>query len=185
MSSDRVLPDKKLFDILEQGFRQIENSAAIVGGFLMLAAMILTSTDALMRYLLNHPLSFAYYLTEKYLLVGFMTLPMAWGFREGGYIRLMLIAGLPKRIVAIIIRSGLLVSAIYIATLAWLSGRNFWHIYMRGDVQMGVIDWPVAWSWVWVPLGLGILSIRLLFSVFGKTGMSDMPNLGEEETLCR
>jgi TRAP-type C4-dicarboxylate transport system permease small subunit len=153
---------------LERALRLVEVVAAIIGGIFMLAAMVLTSADAFMRYAFNAPIVLNFYLTEKYLLVGLMTLPMAWGFRTGGYIRLVSILYLlPPLATSVLLRCGLLVSAGYVATLAWLSGTHFWEVYQSGEVQMGVIDWPVAWSWLPVPVGLGLLALRLIMIVLG------------------
>jgi TRAP-type C4-dicarboxylate transport system permease small subunit len=153
---------------IDRVLRKIETAAAIVGGVMMLTAMVLTSLDAVLRYVFNWPLSFNFYLTENYLMVGLMTLPLAWGFRAGGYIRVMALAHvLPARPRGLLLRTGLCAGAIYIAALAWLSGAWFWEVYQRGDVRMGVIDWPVAWSLVWVPIGLGLFAIRLLAMSFG------------------
>jgi TRAP-type C4-dicarboxylate transport system permease small subunit len=166
---------------LDRVLRPIETAAAAVGGIFMLTAMLLTSADALMRYAFNAPIIFNFYLTEKYLLVGLMTLPMAWGFRTGGYIRLVsLLFLLPPLGRSVLLRIGLLVSVSYIAALAWLSGKHFWQVYQRGDVQMGIIDWPLAWSWVWVPIGLGLLTLRLLLMALGPKSQI---NIGDDHAV--
>jgi TRAP-type C4-dicarboxylate transport system permease small subunit len=155
-----------------------------VGGIMMLAAMVFTAADALLRYLFDAPLSFNFYLTENYLMVGLMTLPMAWGFRTGGLIRitaaLELLPGIGRQL---LLRAGLLVSCVYVATLAWLAGIHFLDTYQRGDVQMGVIDWPVYWSWVWVPVGLGLLSLRLLVTAFGPARALEVEHSAEEDAV--
>jgi len=156
------------YGVLETALRKCEAAAAILGGVMMLLAMLLTSLDAILRYAFNAPLTFNYYLTENYLMVGMMLLPMAWGFRTGGYIRIMLLVERLSPIIrGLLLRMGLLVSCVYVAALAWLSGAHFFEIYQRGDIQMGVIDWPVSWSWAPVPLGLGLLALRLLLTTIG------------------
>lgn len=156
------------YGVLERALRICEAAAAIVGGVMMLSAMLLTSLDALLRYAFNSPLTFNYFLTENYLMVGMLLLPMAWGFRTGGYIRIMLLVQhLSAGIRGLLLRTGLLISSIYVATLAWLSAGHFFEIYQRGDVQMGVIDWPMSWSWAPVPVALGLLAFRLLLTTFG------------------
>jgi TRAP-type C4-dicarboxylate transport system permease small subunit len=161
---------------LERALQPVEAAAAILGGVFMLTAMVLTSADALMRYAFNAPIIFNFYLTEKYLLVGLMTLPMAWGFRTGGYIRLVsALYLLPPLGRSLLLRTGLLVSGAYVAVLASLSGKHFWEVYQRGDVQMGIIDWPMAWSWVWVPLGLGLLALRLFLMASAPSLRTDTP----------
>ena len=142
--------------------RPLELLAAVAGGVLMLATMLLTSADVVARYLLNAPLAFNQYLTENYLMVGLMSLPLAWGFQAGGYIRVIgAVRALPPRLSQVLLRLGLLAGAAYIATLAWLGGVRAWEAFEDGSVDMGIIDWPVSWSWVGVPVGLGLLALRL------------------------
>jgi TRAP-type C4-dicarboxylate transport system permease small subunit len=153
---------------LERALRACELAAATLGGIMMLVAMVLTTVDAVLRYAFNAPLSFAFYLNENYLMVGMMCLPLAWGFRAGGFIRIMAVAlALPARLRDLLLRIGLMVGAVYCAALAVTAFEHFWGVVQRGDVQMGVIDWPVSWSWVWVPIGVGLFSLRLLATALG------------------
>lgn len=157
-----------IYGALDRVLRTLEVGAAIIGGVAMVAAMVLTSMDAVLRYLFNAPLSFNSYLTTYYLMVAMLVMPLAWAFRTGGYIRVVfLVSLLPPKLGAALLRIGKLVGAGYFGALAWLSGQTFWKIYQAGDIQMGAIDWPVAWSWVWLPMGLGLLSLRMLLMVFG------------------
>lgn len=157
-----------IYGALDQALRVLEVGAAIVGGIALVGAMILTSIDALLRYFFNAPLSFNSYLTTYYLMVAMLIMPLAWAFRTGGYIRVVFLASLlPPKSASALLRAGKLVGAGYFGVLAWLSGKTFWGIYQRGDIQMGAIDWPVAWSWVWLPIGLGLLALRMLLMVFG------------------
>ena len=159
---------QRLYRMLDALVRPLETLAAVVGGGLMLAAMLLTAVDVVARYVLNAPLSFNQYLTENYLMIGLMALPLAWGFREGGYIRVVgVVQALPSSIGQFLLRAGLLAGGVYVAALAWYAGIRFWEAFKDGSVDMGIIDWPVSWSWVWVPVGLGLLALRLLIMSIG------------------
>lgn len=172
-----------VYGALEIALRYAENLAALVGGALLVISMFLTSADALLRYTVTSPLWFSFYLTENYILVGMLSLPLAWGFRNGGYIRISaLLLLLPKTAGDVLLRLGLFAGCVYVAVLAWLSGLRFVESYVRGAVQMGVIDWPVAWSWVWLPIGLGLLSLRLVFTATGPSStLKDADESFEDE----
>ena len=158
----------RTYGVIERGLRPLEFAFASLAGLMMLAAMLLTSFDALLRYAFDAPLKFNYYLTENYLMVGMLVLPLAWGFREGGYIRVVaLVQALPAATRAPLLRLGLVASGVYIATLAYFANNRFLETWRRGSVEMGIIDWPLSWSWIWVPLGLGLLSIRLFVLALG------------------
>lgn len=141
----------------------LERVCAIFAGIAAMAAMLLVVADAMMRHVFSAPLTFQLVLTQNYLLVALLLLAMPWGYRTGGYIRLDFFVGiLPPFPKQILLRIGLGASALYVAQLARLSYLHFEKVWTRGDVVMGVIDWPVAWSWIWLPIGLGLLSLRLV-----------------------
>ena len=174
--------DQSGLNALDRALRLAEAAAAAVAGFMMLAAMVLTSADALMRYGLNRPLNFNYFLTESYLMVGIVCMPMAWAFRTGGYIRIsFLLHMLPARLGLVLLRVGLLASVAYIADLAWLAGMEWFRLFRTGEVEMGVIDWPWSWSWIWIPIGLGLLVLRLLLLAFGPAAVLTIIHDAEED----
>lgn len=131
---------------LDSSLGAMELAAALLAAVLMLVAMVLVSIDAVARYGFNAPLTFQHYYTENYLLVAIITMSMAWGFRTGSYIRIMALAQrLQSGHRRLLLRAGLLVSATYI----------------------GTIDWPISWSWIWIPVGCGLLALRVLLTTFG------------------
>lgn len=154
--------------MLDAGLRPAEIAATVAGGGMMLAAMLLTSTDVVARYIFDAPLAFNYYLTENYLMVGLMTLPLAWGFRAGGYIRVVGLARvLPPVLRDLLLRAGLLSGGAYVAALGWLGGLKFADAWRTSAVDMGIIDWPVSLSWICIPVGLGLFALRLVLMALG------------------
>lgn len=154
--------------LVDASFRPLEAAAAVLGGLMMVLAMVLMTLDAVMRYLFRSPIEIAPRLIEYYLMVGMFAMPLAWGFRTGGYIRIMAgIAMLPARARNLILRTGLLLSSVYVCGLAWTSWGHFLDAWRSGEVYVGVLDWSVAWSWIWVPVGLGLLATRLILMAFG------------------
>jgi TRAP-type C4-dicarboxylate transport system permease small subunit len=142
---------------------RIENVAAIGAGCAVVAAMVLVSLDAVMRHVLASPLTFQLHLTQYYLLVSMALLALPWGYRNGGAIQIRLLIGnLPRRLAEPIVRLGLLAAAVYLTVLAWEGYQVFHEALVQNEVIMGVIDWPVAWSWIWVPVGCGLLALRLV-----------------------
>ncbi|MEQ9815364.1 MAG: TRAP transporter small permease [Azospirillaceae bacterium] len=142
---------------------RIEDVCAIVAGCAVVAAMFLVSTDAILRHLFAAPLTFQLHLTEFYLLVMMVLLGISWGYRKGGTIQIkLLLVVLPRRVMEPVIRVGLAVAAVYLLGLAWRGYLVFERAWVEDEVVMGVVNWPVDLSWIWVPLGCGLLAIRLL-----------------------
>ncbi|MEX2630351.1 MAG: TRAP transporter small permease [Tistlia sp.] len=141
----------------------VETCGAIVAGVVLVAMMLLVSADAILRHAFSAPLTFQLTLTESYLLVAMAMLALPWGYRKGGTIQVrLLLDACPRAFNNVVIRIALLSASAYLAALAWFGWRRFHEAFVEGHVTMGVIDWPVDWSWVWVPIGCGLLSLRVL-----------------------
>ena len=147
----------------DTGIRLVENALAVLGGIAIASAMVLVSTDAVMRHIFSEPLTFQFTLTESYLMVMGFALALPWGYRTGGRIRIaLLLAVLTPSVRSILIRVGNVVAALYLSVLGWKALEKTSSAFASNDLIMGVIDWPVGWSWVWLPIGLFMLAIRLL-----------------------
>lgn len=148
---------------IDRALAVVENVAAVGAGAAMLATMVLVSIDVVMRYVFASPLTFQLHVVQFYLLVSMLLLALPWGYRNGGAIQIQLLtAALPERLVTPMVRLGLLVSAVYLGALAYQGYQAFAEALVHGEVVMGVVDWPVAWSWVWIPIGCGLLAARLI-----------------------
>lgn len=160
----------------------IENVAAAASGVVTMLAMALTTVDALSRYFLNAPLVFQFYLTANYLLIGLIMLALPWGFRTGGYIRVGIVTEhIPAAIRLPLFRIGLLMSAAYLALLAYKAGQYTLNAFQKNLVYIEDLNWPVAWSWVWVPIGCGLLTLRVLLVALGPAKDLHIEHDPEEE----
>lgn len=134
----------------------------------MFVAMVLTTLDATLRYTIGHPIPYQFYFSGHYLMVAMVTLCLPWAFREGGYIRVTILTGaLPSAPRNLIYRIGLLLGALYIFMLAWTSGEYTVASFAKNSVIIEELNWPVAWQWVAVPVGCGVLFLRLSLLVLG------------------
>jgi len=146
----------------------LENLCAIIAAVALITAILLVSANALSRHLFSIPIEFQLELTQSYLLVMLITLALPWGFRCGGFIRITLLAELMgERAWRYVYRIGLLVSSAYLALLGFEGFTVFIDAWLKKYMIMGVIDWPVAWSWIWIPIGCWLLSMRTLLMAFG------------------
>lgn len=148
---------------IEKGLARIEVISASLAGCAVIVMMALVALNALMRYFFASPISFQYHVTQYYLLVITALMALPWGYRVGGAIQMRLVLDkLPHCVVGPITRLGLAASSAYMLALAWEGYLKFHEALVGNEMIMGVIDWPVAWSWIWVPMGCGLLAIRLV-----------------------
>lgn len=153
----------QLHQRLDQVLCRVEGAALAIAGVAVVAAMFLVSADAILRYAFASPLAFQLHVSEFYLLPASLTMALAWGYRTGGAIQIeFLVQALPDRIVNPVTRLGLAAASLYMGYIAWRGYLVFAKAWARNEVVMGVLDWPVSLSWVWIPLGCGLLAIRLI-----------------------
>lgn len=153
----------KLHSLLDRVVQVVENIGAVIAGVVLLACMVLVTLDSVLRYAFSQPLTFQLHLTQYYLLVLLTMMGLSWGYRSGGSIQIsFLVNQFPETLRGVVTRIGLLASSVYVAVLAYKAWEVFERAWIRDSVVMGVIDWPVAWSWIWVPIGCALLSVRLL-----------------------
>lgn len=149
--------------MVDRALRRVENGLIALGGVAIALAMVLVSADAFMRHVFSNPLTIQYTLTEQYLMVMGFSLALPWGYRTGGRIRiLLLLNAFPQPVRLWVMRIGNVAAAIYLGFLAWKAFGKAETAFARNDLMMGVIDWPVGWSWIWIPVGLSFLILRLL-----------------------
>ena len=82
---------------LEKWLWRCELVLVYAGVVATIAMMCLTSADALSRYLFNRPITGAYEITEKYLMVAAIFLGLSYAYRGGVFIRVtFLVDRLPR-----------------------------------------------------------------------------------------
>ena len=138
------------------------------------AMMLLTSADALSRYLLNRPILGAYEITEKYLIVAMVFLGLSYAYRGGVFIRVtFLIDRLPRnwRIAADHISHA--ISIFYSLIFLVATGRQAWRA-LSDATTMSVLPVLIGPAYGLVPVGFLALTILMLI---------DLPRVREGRAL--
>lgn len=151
---------------IEHALVRVENALAALSLVSAFAMMLLVSADAVSRYLFNAPLQIQYEFTTYYLMVISILPALSWTYRLQGHVRVNLVElSMPTgvRIAWRLIALGL--SFVLFAAITWYSGAFAYEVWADGDALFGVIDWPVWMARIWVPLGTGVLAIRLAFDL--------------------
>lgn len=158
-------------------FEKFYMAMAMISIFIM---MLSISADALSRYLFGSPITGQYEFTQLYLLVilVFMALPRTYGI--GGHIRLKLLDGYRRKIpFNLSERCNALLAAIAFGAVAYVSGIEAVEKFVNQDKLFGAVQFPIYWSYVWVPLGCGLMTLRLAYEIFAPTPFSDSRQEGE------
>jgi TRAP-type C4-dicarboxylate transport system permease small subunit len=129
------------------------------------AMMLLTSADALARYLLNSPILGAYEITEKYLIVAMIFLGLSYAYRGGVFIRVtFLIDRMPRnwKIAADHLSHALSVGYALIFLVA--TARQAWRA-LSDATTMSVLPVLIGPAYCMVPIGFLALTILMLIDL--------------------
>lgn len=159
--------------MLERILCKLEDILHLVGCLNLVAVAGLINADILLRLFVNRPVQIQFELTELYLMPALATLSLSRVFRDGGHLALEFTPErLPGSIGGAISKLRLLLPAAFFAAVTFMSGKFAFEAISHGDVEYGVIDWPLGWAYAVVPLGCGVLVLRLLHDALMKSDLA-------------
>ena len=132
---------------------------AVIATFVM---MLLTTADAIGRYVFNRPILVAYELTTNYLMIAAVFLAMPFAYREGANIRVTFVVerlrGPARLVVDHVVQ---LVSLLYCAALVVATLLQARHI-LRTGTTFTTIDAPLWPGHFVVSLALFVAAVMML-----------------------
>lgn len=130
----------------------------------LLVMMLSISGDALGRYVFNRPLQGSFEFTSLYLMVILTFLAMPASYSAGAMVRLDVFTAPLSRLPGHLSeRINTFAGAAVFGFIAWHSGHEAIAKFISRDTTFGVIQFPLYWSYVWVPLGCGLMAVRLAY----------------------
>jgi TRAP-type C4-dicarboxylate transport system permease small subunit len=149
--------------MLEKALIKLEDTLHLAGCLCLVAVAGLINADILLRLFAQRPVQIQFELTELYLMPALATLSLSRVFRDGGHLALEFMPGdLPGTWGGLVAKLRLLLPALFFAGVTVMSGKFALKAILHGDVEYGAIDWPLGWAYAVVPLGCGVLVLRLL-----------------------
>lgn len=141
----------------------IEHVFSLLAAVILLFVMVVVSLDVVMRYVFNRPLGWTYDLISLYLMTALFYLVLSRAFAEGAHISVDILEGrFPptiRRICHVVVA---VASAAIFGVITWLVAGRSWDDYLSGAASSGEVLWPTWLSEVLVPIGAGLLTLRLL-----------------------
>jgi len=127
-----------------------------------IAMMCLTSADALSRYMLNRPITGAYEITEKYLMVAAIYLGLSFAYRGGVFIRVtFLVDRLPSVLRLVANYAAHFISLLFcLITLIATSQQAL--RALRDETTLSALPLLVGPAYALVPLGFFALTLIML-----------------------
>ena len=146
----------------------IERALTVVAVAFLFVIMLLVVADVFMRYVVGRPFSFTYDLIGLYLLAGVFFFTLSDALREHAHVGVDILlsrfspAG--RRLSEIVTA----LAGLFVFTLICKAGfERALDNFVEHDVLAGAIPWPTWISAALVPLGCGVLVLRLLLQLIG------------------
>ena len=154
---------------IERLIISIEKLFEGVTALLMLLIMMIVVTDVSLRYLFNSPLIWAYDMIGLYLMAGVFFLSVSRTYAMHKHIGLdILVQRFPPigRRLAEILTSVVAIPLFFL--MAKVGAERAYSNWTNGDAMAGLIAWPTWIAAVLVPLGIGLLVLRMVFRLVGQ-----------------
>lgn len=150
---------------VDKAFRVCESVLLYVAVLATFLLMILTTFDAASRYLLNHPITGAYEISEKYLIVAAIFLGLSYAYRGGVFVRVtFLVDQLPATAKLLCNYVAQILSLSYCVILVWTSGRAAIR-NLADDTTLSTLPLLVGPAYLLVPIGFLFMALLMLVDV--------------------
>ncbi|MBA7549911.1 hypothetical protein ES705_42414 [subsurface metagenome] len=142
-------------------FDRILDSLMFLACVIFTFAMLLVCADVVMRYALNRPIPWSLEVCE-YILVGIVSLGMAWLLREEGHIRVdFLLNRLKPSSQDLVNGSTSAFNAVVMLIIAWYGLKASFHFAQTGAVEEDILLLPKAV--LLIPLSIGCFLFFIQF----------------------
>ncbi|MCW5656843.1 MAG: TRAP transporter small permease [Burkholderiaceae bacterium] len=145
----------------------METVCGWVASACLFAIMVTVFADVAMRYLLNAPLTWSYDFVSLYLMVALFFLALSVTLRDGHHVRVDILwtRCRPRIRHAMELICNALTAVVMFAIVVQ-GGLKTWDSWQADAVVAGAIPWPTWAMAVFVPIGAGLLLLRLLLSLW-------------------
>lgn len=153
----------KRLDLTLSAIERIFSLFAVVALF---AIMSIVASDVALRYIFNRPWGWSYDFISLYVIVGLFFLSLSRTFAVNGHISVDLLhhylGTTARRACEVVI---CFLSAGLFATITYASAVRTWQHFIANDVLSGSFAWPAWPSAALVPLGAGLITLRLTLAM--------------------
>jgi TRAP-type C4-dicarboxylate transport system permease small subunit len=143
----------------------LEKQFANLAAAILFVLMAIVGADVVMRYFFNRPLAWAYDIISLYLMPGLFYLTLSRAQNVGAHIGVDILQSQlsdPARHLCQVI-IGIVSAAFFIALVAF-GGIRAYEELIAGSTVVGEFAWKTWISIAFVPLGAGLIAVRLLLS---------------------
>lgn len=147
---------------MEKAIHWAEQVCMAVAVLAVIVMMLVTSWDAVARYVFRAPLPWAFQLITYYLLGTALYLAISATFTTGDHINIDLFRHfIPSRIRAVIDAAWSTLAALVFAAIAWGGTTTLLHAWERSEFLPGYFVWPAWLAYLPIAFGSALMALRL------------------------
>ena len=156
---------------LEKLVSAIDNTLMVVGCAMLFALMLIVVADVSLRYLLNKPLSWSFEIISSYLMPGLFFMATAHTLKANAHVAVDILHNYVGRRTRYVFEAlSCTLAAPIFAAAAWVSAQNTWKEWIDGAVSSSGMELPTWTISLMLPLGFGLLALRLALHAAGYIG---------------
>jgi len=145
----------------------IEKACLMGSGVALLAIMLFTNVDVVLRKLSHYAVPSLYEITQDYFMVSLVFLSVSYVYKKGGHVKVTLFLRLVPKAMQFPLKKLLdfmaLVYFALITVMSWKAGVSAWEF---NEVSSTILAYPLAPALFMVPLGCGLTCLRIALSLF-------------------
>jgi TRAP-type C4-dicarboxylate transport system permease small subunit len=154
---------------------RIEDSALTIAAVALTVTMLTIVVDVFMRYVFNSPLQWSYEVVSDYLIPFAVFLAMADTLRRGEHIEVdFFLRLLTPRVRFWFRRINAAIAAVVFVLLVTVVGQEAWRAIGIWEMSVGNYTLPLWLSKLSAPIGLGLLTLRVLIQIVGDSRIRDL-----------
>ena len=156
---------KRTFKAITNGYLAVETGCSRIAAGIIMVLMFLTTADVFGRYIFNSPIEGAFEASEV-LMVGVVFLGIAYVQSMKGHVKVdVLTSWLPQKGQLALDTFGYIAGFGILVLIVWHSGALAWKAFTTNDQTYGLVQIPLWPGKSLIPIGAGLLCIRLLSDV--------------------
>lgn len=157
-----------MLDRVLKALGAVEKVASTIAAAFMFVIMVIVFADVVMRYGFNKPFAWAYDLIALYLMAGVFFLVLSDAHAKRAHVSVdILQQKFPPALVRISEIVTCIVGIAVFSLITWLGWQRAVDSFIARDVMAGAIAWPMWPSIGLVPLGAGLITLRLVLHLVG------------------
>lgn len=146
----------------------LENTLGVLASLMLLAIMLLVVLDVAMRYVFRAPLGWSYDLISMYLMAGLFFFSLSVTLQHEEHVRVdLLLKHFPPAMRHLAEFVTYLAASVVFGLIVYITFSKAVHSFQANEVAPGEIPWPAWLSIALVPVGAGLLLLRMLFRLVG------------------